>query len=88
MPWIDHFGLNFIVDKYSSAYCNTDKMTAMCLMNHLAGKTDKCLLHIGVYAYLRELYGDLRGIGHKGLFKMGDAQYKRAEAMENKEKEE
>ena len=43
---------------------------------------------VGVDAYLRELYGDVRGVGHKALFKMGDAQYKKAEAMENKEKEE
>lgn len=88
MPWLDRFELNFIVEKYSSDYCYPDKMTAMGLMDHLASKKDKCLLHLGVDAYLRELYGDVRGVGHKALFKMGDAQYKRAEAMENKEKEE
>jgi len=88
MPWLDRFELNFIVEKYSSDYCYPDKMTAMGLMDHLASKKDKCLLHLGVDAYLRELYGDVRGVGHKALFKMGDAQYKKAEAMENKEKEE
>ena len=59
----------------------------MGLMAHLEAKKESCVLHYCVDEYLRELYGDLRGTGHKALFKLGDPDYKVAEAAENEEKE-
>jgi hypothetical protein len=60
----------------------------MGLMSHLESKMHSCVLHLGVYKYLWELYGSLRGIGHKALYEMNDKRYKRAVALENQEKEE
>ena len=56
-------------------------------MDHLEAKKKSCLLHYGVNVFLREVYGDLRGTGHKAMFKPGDLNFKVAEAAEKKEKE-
>ena len=56
-------------------------------MDHLAAKKKSCLLHYCVDVFLRELYGQRRGTGHKDLFKIDDPNYKVAEATVNEEKE-
>jgi hypothetical protein len=95
LTWRKHFIIDHIVEKYNDTNCSDKKgqsvkerITPIGLMSHLESKKNSCVLHLGVYKYLWELYGDLRGIGHKALYKMGDPKYKRAEALENQEKEE
>jgi hypothetical protein len=95
-PWRDRFVLDHIVTKYDFTNCagkkgktgGSERMTPIGLMGHLESKKNSCVLHLGVEVYLKELYGELRGVGHKALFKLGDPNYRRAEAKENEEKEE
>lgn len=90
LTWRKHFCIDHIVGKYHTTNCSDKgKMTPMGLMCHLESKMHSCVLHLGVYKYLWELYGSLRGIGHKALYKQKDnKRYNRAVALENQEKEE
>lgn len=71
LPWRNRFDLNEIVSKYTgSTDCGSRaRFTPVGLMAHLEAKKMSCLLHFGVHIFLMELYGDLRGTGHKTLFK-------------------
>ena len=79
-----------LVTKYKFTSCGKGKsrFTPMGLMAHLEAKKESCVLHYGVDVFLRELYRNLRGTGHKALYKLGDPNYKVAEAAEKQELEE
>ena len=57
-------------------------MAPFSLMSHFESDNYKnCPLHFGVKAYLWALYGTYHGhIGHRGLYKPGDVNHKKAEA--------
>ena len=63
-------------------------MAPFSLMGNLeSDKYKNCLLNFGVKAYLWALYGKYHGyVGHKGLYKPGDVNYKKAEADANLKK--
>lgn len=85
-PWRDCFQLDgFLDEKYS---CCDDRRDPNGLMRHLESKMKNCALHFGVYEYLFELYGDLRGVGHKDLYGRNTKAYNLAVATEKKEKDE
>lgn len=84
--WRERFHINYITQSHGN--CGGKRMSPRGLMDHVESKMESCLLHHGLYHYLWTLYGNLRGVGHKALYKTGSQFYNRALAEENKEKEE
>jgi len=94
--WRGRFKIDNIVTSSPMAYCtNSGKFEPLGLMGHIRSKVENtsglssfvpCVLHYGLLRYMEKLYGNLRGIGHKALYSLNDANYKKAEEKETNEK--
>ena len=91
-PLRAQFFLTDISGKGYTEYCETSrgsrKMAPFSLMGNLeSDKYKNCPLNFGVKAYLWALYGKYHGyVVHKGLYKQGDVNYKKAEEEANLKK--
>mmetsp|Transcript_27815 Transcript_27815/g.55704 ORF Transcript_27815/g.55704 Transcript_27815/m.55704 type:complete len:977 (-) Transcript_27815:169-3099(-) len=86
IKWIEFNGLGEIVWNKCQ---NHKKLTPIGLMAHLRKTSETCTLHWGIMKYMEMLYckeegSYLGGIGHKGMYQVGDEDWKCAEAAEKR----
>ena len=87
--WREIFEVTGLDDSDQCDSCSKTKpMSPNAFMDHLVkvGENRKASLHQLVDKYLRALWGDCwgKGIGHKALYKPGDAMHKKSERVQMK----